>query len=133
MMKAYGLSDEVCTFMSSYICDRYQRVKVSNTKYSCTKLTKGIPQHSRLGLFLLNVFVNDIFYFIKINDLVNYADDNTLSVIERTVQMVLSALKKDVGNAMNLFKDNFMQANPEKFQFMFLKKYTSKEFVSKFI
>ncbi len=31
-MKAYGLSDEACTFMSSYICDRYQRVNVSNTK-----------------------------------------------------------------------------------------------------
>ncbi len=34
---------------------------------------------------------------------------------------------------MNWFKDNFMQANPEKFQFMFLKKYTSKEIVPKFI
>ncbi len=34
---------------------------------------------------------------------------------------------------MNWFKDNFMLANPEKFQFMFLKKYTSKEIVPKFI
>ncbi len=42
---------------------------------------------------------------------------------------VLSALKKDAENAMNWFKDKFMQANPEKFQFMFLKKYTSKEIV----
>ncbi len=110
-MKAYGLSDEACTFMSIYICDRYQRVKVSNTKSSWTKLTKGIPQGSALGPFLLNVFMNDIFYFMEICDLVNNADDNTLSVIERTVQMVLSALKKDVENAMNWFKDNFMQAN----------------------
>ncbi len=70
---------------------------------------------------------------MEICDLVNYADDNTLSVIERTVQMVLSALKKDTENAMNWFKDNFMQANPEKFQFMFLKKYTSNEIVGKFI
>ncbi len=121
-MKAYGLSDEACTFMSSYICDRYQRMKVSNTK-----LTKGIPQGSGLGYFLLNVFMNDIFYFMEMCDLVNYADDNTLSAIERTVKMVLSALKKDAENAMNWFKDNFMQANPEKFQFMFLKKYTSKK------
>ncbi len=41
------------------------------------------------------------FYFMEICDLVNYADDNTLSVIERTVQMVLSAQKKDAKNAMN--------------------------------
>ncbi len=58
--------------------------------------------------------MNNIFYFMEICDLVNYADDNTLSVIERTVQMVLSALKKDAENDMNWFKDNFMQANPEK-------------------
>ncbi len=50
-MKAYGLSDEACTFMSSNICDRYQRVKVSNTKSSWTKLTKGIPQGSGLHPF----------------------------------------------------------------------------------
>ncbi len=31
-MKAYGLNDEACIFLSSYICDRYQRVKDSNTK-----------------------------------------------------------------------------------------------------
>ncbi len=117
-MKAYGLSDEACTFMSSYICDRYHRVKISNTKSSWTKLTKGIPQGSGLGPFC---------------DLVNYADDNTLSVIERIVQMVLSELKKDAENAMTWFKDNFMQANPEKFQFMFLKKYTSKEHLWKCI
>ncbi len=46
-------------------------------------------------------------YFKEICELVNYADDNTLSVIKRTVQMVLSTLKKDVENAMNWFKDNY--------------------------
>ncbi len=38
--------------------------------------------------------MNNIFYFIDICDSVNYADDNNLSVIERTAQIVLSALKK---------------------------------------
>ncbi len=102
-MKAYGLSSEACTFMRSYICDRYHRVKVSNTKSSLTKLTKCIAQSCGLGPFLLNVFMNDIYYFMEIYDLVNYADDNTLSVIKRTVQMVLSALKRDAENAMNSF------------------------------
>ncbi len=82
-MKAYGLSNEACTFMSSYICDRYQRVKVSNTKSSWTKLTKGIPQGYGLGPFLLNAFMNDIFYFMEICDLVDYADDNRVSSKEQ--------------------------------------------------
>ncbi len=45
-MKAYGLSDEACTFMSSYICYRCHRVNVSNTK----------------SPFLVHVFMNDILW-----------------------------------------------------------------------
>jgi hypothetical protein len=93
---------------------------------------KGIPQGSGLGPFLLNVFMNDIFYFMEICELVNYADDNTLSIIQNTIELVLSALKKDAENAMSWFTTNFMQANADKFQFMFMKKYTCKETVPEF-
>ncbi len=47
--------------------------------------------------------MNDIFYFMEISDLLNYADDNTLSVIRNTVNLVISALKKDAENAMSCF------------------------------
>ncbi len=33
-MHAYGLSTNACKFMSSYLSDRYQRVKISNVKRS---------------------------------------------------------------------------------------------------
>ncbi len=33
-MSAYGLSNDACEFMSSYLCNRYQRVKISNNKSS---------------------------------------------------------------------------------------------------
>ncbi len=78
-MHAYDLSTNACEFMSSYLSDRYQRVKISNVKGSWMPLQKGIPQGSSLGPFL-NIFMNDIFYFVELCDLVNYADDNTLSI-----------------------------------------------------
>ncbi len=40
------------------------------------------------GIILLNVHKNDIFYFMEIFDLDNYADDNTLSIISSTIQLV---------------------------------------------
>ncbi len=64
--------------------------------------------------------MNDIFYFIEICDLANYADDNTFDHIASTIEAVLSALQK-------VTTENYMQANPTKFQFMFMKKNTSKE------
>ncbi len=77
--------------MSSYLSDRYKRVNISNCRSSWIWLTKGIPHSSWLGQLLLNVFMNDIFYFMEICDFVNYADDNTLSIIRSTIQLVLSA------------------------------------------
>ncbi len=124
-MHAYGLSNNACEFMSSYVSDRYQRVKISNNKSSWMSLLKGIPQGSSLGPFLFNIFINDIFYFIEACDLTNYADDNTLDIIASTVESVLSALRKDTDNAIKWFINNYMQANPSKFQFMFLKSFTS--------
>ncbi len=69
--------------------------------------------------------MNDIFYFIEICDLANYADDNTLDHITSTIETVLRALQKDTANAINWFEENYLQANPTKFKFMFMKKYTS--------
>lgn len=38
-----------------------------------------VPQVSILEPVLFNMFLNDIFYFIKYSDLYNFADDKTLS------------------------------------------------------
>ncbi len=73
--------------------------------------------------------MNDIFYFMEICDLLNYAYDNTLSIIRNTVNLVINALKKDAKNAMLWFTEKFMQANPTKFQFMIMQKYTGKEII----
>ncbi len=80
-MSDYRLSNDACEFMSSYLCDRYQKVKISNNKSSWKKMLKDIPQSSGLGPFLFNFCMYDIFYFMEICDLLNYVDDNTLSII----------------------------------------------------
>ncbi len=63
-------------------------------------LQNEIPQGSSLGPFLFNIFMNDMFYFVDLCDLANYADDNTLSGIPRTIEVVLAALKQDTENAI---------------------------------
>ncbi len=45
--------------------------------------------------------MNDMFYFIELCDLVNYADDNTLSIIASTIKVVLATLRQDTENKIS--------------------------------
>ena len=45
-----------------------------------------------------------------------YADDNTLSKSDKTLEKVISALEDDSNSLINWFSANKMQASPENFQ-----------------
>ena len=124
-LRAYGLSEGACKLMASYLTGRLQRVKISNCTSTWRIVTKGVPQGSRLGPDLFNIFMNDIFWVITICELANYADDNTLSKVENTVDALVNALRIDTVNALEWFIQNFMQANPHKFQAILMKSPTS--------
>ena len=50
-LKSYGLGNNACEFMSSYLNHRYQRVKILTDRSSWTPLLKRIPQGYGLGPF----------------------------------------------------------------------------------
>ena len=87
-------------------------------KVTWNNLTKGVPQGSILGPVLFNVFMNDLFYFIKKCSLYNYADDNSMSNASAKIDEVMLNLKLDSKIAITWFIDNGMEPHPEKFQFM---------------
>ena len=76
----------------------------------------GVPQESILGLTLFNLFINDLFFFIKVAELTNFADDNTIYVVCKDLTELLEILRKVCQTAINLFKTNDMIINPHKFQ-----------------
>ena len=51
-------------------------------------------------------------------DICNFADDNTLSVCDTSLERVLERLKADVDIAISWFHDNSLVANPSKFQML---------------
>lgn len=79
-------------------------------------LSKGVPQGSILGPLVFNIFINDIFYIIEKCTLYNYADDNTLSFIHKNLSVLKEVLEKESLSLIDWFTENFMKANPDKFQ-----------------
>ena len=76
--KAYGVLDQAINIIKSYFSDREQHVRIGNVHSSWKTTIRGVSQSSVIGPIFFNVFINDIFYFIKRARLTNYADDNSL-------------------------------------------------------
>ena len=114
-LREYGLSPSAINLVQSYLSNRSQCVKLGSVTSTYESIFKGVPQGSILGPVLFNIFINDIFTFVKNSTIYNYADDNTLSDANENPDLVRKHLIEDSNILIDWFKFNRMQANPEIF------------------
>ena len=74
-LRAYGFSKVALELMSSYLCERRQRVRLDNVYSDWQVVKTGVPQGSLLGLLLFNIYINDLNYNVSNTSLQLYADD----------------------------------------------------------
>ena len=101
----------------SYLSNDYQCCKINNTLGDWRKIIAGVLQGSILALLLLNIFSNDIFFFLKDVNFSNYADNSTLYAYNKYLKTVICSLREEFSILSNWFYDNYMVLNLGKCHF----------------
>ena len=132
-LAAYGFEKPALNFIYDYLKNRLQRTKVNGEFSSWREILNGVPQGSILGPLLFNIFINDIFFFLRKAKMANYADDNSTYAIEKDVMKLLTILETETFSVLNWFRMNEMKPNPDKCHLIVAdidhKYYTSKSFI----
>ena len=90
-LKCYGLDQHAVEFFRSYLSNRYQCCKINNTLGDWREIIAGVPQGSILGRLLFNIFLNDIFFFLKD---ANWFYDNYMALNPGKCHLMLFGVKE---------------------------------------
>ena len=121
-LAAYGIERKTLRLIYSYLKGRKQCVKINNTYSDYNEIISGAPQGSILGPILFNLSINDLFFFIEVASMNNFADYNTLSAWGKTVSKLIERLESESNIAIDWFTKNEIIINLDKFQAIILDK-----------
>ena len=114
-LKAYGFQDGFIQLLKSYLCERYNRVKMGNQISSYRLVNRGCPQGSALGPLLWNIFQNDLPLCVETKPSM-YADDHQIYYSGHDSEEVTTRLSVSADQATKWYESNLLAGNLKKYQ-----------------
>ena len=114
----YGIRGNALLWFRSYLSTRTQSVKYYNIISSSKPVTIGVPQGSILGPLLFILYINDMPNLLQSAFPIIFADDTTLFISGKNIEVVLETFKNELVNLVEWFRANKLSLNLNKTQYM---------------
>ena len=121
-LEAYVISENLFAYLQSYLSNRKQCARIHNVTSDFETFMSGAPHGFFVGSIFFDWFFNDFFYFIEKGSAHSFADGNTLSMFEETIQNLIALLETESNAAIEWFQNNKMMINSGKFQAIIIDK-----------
>ena len=92
-------------YIYSYLKGRRQGVRINDSYSTFLTILSGVTQGSILGPILFNIFINDLFMFIKDANLHGFADDHTIIAIAKDLESLRIMLNRESKIAIDWLKE----------------------------
>ena len=115
-----GLSPSAISWFKSYLSDRCQVTRVSDSFSSPGFPSSGIPQGSVLGPSLFSAFINDLPSVLPADSVVLFADDTAIYIISSNLASLNTSLQQCVDAANLWMTSNGLCLNASKTKSMLI-------------
>ena len=114
----FGIRCLPLQWLETYLCNRTQQVQNDYVISNSVNLKCGVPQGSCLGPILFILYVNQLNDFVKDCDLIQFADDTTLSYFAKTIRELEDKCSHELTIITEYFNDLNLKTNVTKSNFI---------------
>src|SRR5699024_7468473 len=112
-LRKLGFNENTVLWITSFLSNRWQQVKIGDCISESFKVTSGVPQGSHRGPILFLLFINDLCQHLTSSKFLFYADDLKIYTrVECSADVV--ALQSDLDILFNWCEDNNLFLNINK-------------------
>ena len=120
-IKIYGFDEMSAHWFTSFLANRYQKVKIGNAESEQERLHWGTPQGAILSPLIFTIYMADVELWMESADVFGYADDTTTLVSGVDEEVLVEKLQNDSQNVLNFMNSNGLVANPDKTGLLFFR------------